>query len=225
MDINTVICLSGGLDSVTTLAMALDRGDQCMGLSFDYGQRHRAELLASERLAKHYDIPHHVFRLDLSAFDVSSLTNADLDIPLAQARGDGIPNTYVPARNTIFLSIALGLAESVGAQWIGLGINAVDYSGYPDCRPEYIEIFERLAVLATAVGSKGGQAPKIYAPLVTMSKAEIIRAGMDLGIDYSQSVSCYQATDAGLACGRCESCHYRRQGFLDAGIMDPTRYI
>lgn len=224
MQHTSIILLSGGLDSATTLAIAQDQGGRCIALSFDYGQRHDAELNAARKIAEHYQVQHHVFKLDLSAFKGSALLNTALSVPAAEGANDGIPNTYVPARNTIFLSVALGLAETYGASKIGLGINAVDYSGYPDCRPEFIAAFDQLARLATQVGVKGGQAPQIDAPLVTMTKAQIIQTGIALGVDYGMTVSCYQADVEGRACGVCESCGYRREGFSAAGIKDPTRY-
>ena len=217
-----VILVSGGLDSTTVLAMARQQDYVCYTLSFDYGQRHRAELNAAHRVSGAYsDVEHKVVSLNLDSIGGSALTDTDIDVP--EAETDGIPITYVPARNTVFLSIALGWAEVLGAHDIFIGVNAVDYSGYPDCRPEFIAAFETTANLATKVGVEGERIT-IHTPLIDMTKGEIINAGLELGVDYSQTVSCYQATDDGLACGRCDSCRLRRQGFLDAGVADPTRY-
>lgn len=217
-----VILASGGLDSTTVLAMAREQGYACYTLSFDYGQRHRAELLAAERVSESLgDIEHKVVKLNLDSIGGSALT--DLDIAVPEEETEGIPITYVPARNTVFLSIALGWAEVLGACDIFIGVNAVDYSGYPDCRPEYIAAFEALANLATKAGVEG-QKITIHTPLMKQGKGEIIRAGLELGVDYSLTVSCYQATDDGLACGKCDSCRLRRVGFEDAGVEDPTRY-
>jgi len=217
-----VVLVSGGLDSATVLAMARAAGFACYTLSFDYGQRHRAELLAAERVtAALGDVEHKVVRLNLDSIGGSALT--DTAIPVPEQASEGIPVTYVPARNTVFLSIALGWAEVLGASDIFIGVNAVDYSGYPDCRSEYIEAFQAMANLATRAGLEG-RTLTIHAPLISMGKAEIIQAGIDLGVDYALTVSCYQATPEGLACGRCDSCRLRRQGFADAGVPDPTRY-
>ena len=217
-----VILVSGGLDSTTVLAMAKKQGYACYTLSFDYGQRHRAELNAAHRVSGAYaDVEHKVVSLNLDSIGGSALTDTDIDVP--EGETDGIPITYVPARNTVFLSIALGWAEVLGAQDIFIGVNAVDYSGYPDCRPEFIAAFEATANLATKVGVEGERIT-IHTPLIDMTKGEIINTGLDLRVDYSQTVSCYQATDDGLAGGRCDSCRLRRQGFLDAGVADPTRY-
>lgn len=218
-----VVLLSGGLDSATVLAIAREQGYACHTLSFDYGQRHHAELQASERLSSRYGaIAHKVVRIDLGSIGGSALTDRDIAVP--EQMQTGIPVTYVPARNTIFLSIALGWAEVLGANAIFVGVNAIDYSGYPDCRPEYIAAFERMANLATKAAVEG-HALHIAAPLISMSKAEIIRRGVELGMDYSQTVSCYQADEQGRACGRCESCFLRREGFRQAGVDDPTRYV
>ncbi|VAW77538.1 7-cyano-7-deazaguanine synthase [hydrothermal vent metagenome] len=218
-----VVLLSGGLDSATTLAMAHEQGFACYALSLDYGQRHRTELDAAKRVADTIGvIEHKTIPLDLGAFGGSALT--DMDIAVPEHAVEGIPVTYVPARNTIFLSLALGWAEVLGAWDLFIGVNAVDYSGYPDCRPEYIESFQRLCRLATQAGVEGG-AFRVRAPLIDMSKAEIIRAGTKLGVDYGQTVSCYAADKTGQACGKCESCRLRRQGFVDAGIVDPTVYF
>ncbi|MCB1853837.1 MAG: 7-cyano-7-deazaguanine synthase QueC [Pseudomonadales bacterium] len=217
-----VILVSGGLDSTTVLAMARAAGYACYTLSFDYGQRHRAELLAAERVSAALgDVEHKVVKLNLDSIGGSALTDTAIAVP--EEATSGIPVTYVPARNTVFLAIALGWAEVLGAQDIFIGVNAVDYSGYPDCRPEFIAAFEAMANLATRAGVEG-QPLDIHTPLMQMGKGDIIRAGIELGVDYALTVSCYQATDEGLACGRCDSCRLRRQGFADAGIADPTRY-
>ncbi len=218
-----VILVSGGLDSTTVLAMAQQQGYECYTLSFDYGQRHRAELKAAEATSKAMGaIEHKVVSLDLRTIGGSALTDSNIDVP--EDEPEGIPVTYVPARNTVFLAIALGWAEVLEAQHIFVGVNAVDYSGYPDCRPEFIESFENMANLATKAGVEG-QKLKIETPLMTMSKAEIVKAGVKLGVDYSLTVSCYQADDEGRACGKCDSCRLRRQGFDQAGLSDPTRYV
>jgi 7-cyano-7-deazaguanine synthase len=217
-----VILVSGGLDSTTVLAMARAQGYHCYTLSFDYGQRHRAELHAAERASAALgDVEHKVVRLNLDSIGGSALT--DMAIAVPEQETAGIPITYVPARNTVFLSIALGWAEVLGANDIFIGVNAVDYSGYPDCRPEYIAAFETMANLATRAGVEG-QRLTIHTPLMQLGKGDIIRAGIDLGVDYSLTVSCYQATDTGLACGKCDSCRLRRTGFEQAGVPDPTRY-
>ncbi len=217
-----VILVSGGLDSTTVLAMARAEGYACYTLSYDYGQRHRAELLAAERVSAALgDVEHKVVRLNLDSIGGSALTDDSIAVP--EEETTGIPITYVPARNTVFLAIALGWAEVLGASDIFIGVNAVDYSGYPDCRPEFISAFETMANLATRAGVEGHPL-KIHTPLMKLGKGEIIRAGVALGVDYSLTVSCYQATDQGLACGRCDSCRLRRQGFIDAGVADPTRY-
>lgn len=218
-----VILVSGGLDSTTVLAMARAQGYHCYTLSFDYGQRHRAELHAAQRASAALgDVEHKVVRLNLDSIGGSALT--DMAIAVPEQETAGIPITYVPARNTVFLSIALGWAEVLGANDIFIGVNAVDYSGYPDCRPEYIAAFETMANLATRAGVEG-QRLTIHTPLMQMGKGDIIRAGLNLGVDYSLTVSCYQATDAGLACGKCDSCRLRRTGFDQAGVPDPTRYL
>lgn len=218
-----VVLVSGGLDSATVLAMAKSQGFHCFTLSFDYGQRHRAELVAAEKVAAAYpDVVHKVVTLNLDSIGGSALTDQDIAVPKSPT--EGIPVTYVPARNTIFLSIALGWAEVLGASRIFIGVNAVDYSGYPDCRPEFIEAFTQLANVATKVGVEGG-VMQICAPLSALSKADIIRAGVALGVDYSATVSCYQADASGRACGRCDSCRLRREGFEAAGVSDPTRYF
>ncbi|HRH76212.1 MAG TPA: 7-cyano-7-deazaguanine synthase QueC [Cellvibrionaceae bacterium] len=218
-----VILASGGLDSTTVLAMAKAEGYECYSLSFDYGQRHRAELLAAQRCAQAMGVvAHKQVSLDLRSIGGSALTDASIAVP--EDGPAGIPVTYVPARNTIFLSIALGWAEVLEAQAIFIGVNAVDYSGYPDCRPEFIDAFAQLASLATKAGVEG-RPIAIKTPLLHLSKADIIRRGTALGVDYAQSVSCYQADDEGRACGRCDSCRLRRKGFLDAQVPDPTRYL
>jgi 7-cyano-7-deazaguanine synthase len=218
-----VILVSGGLDSTTILAMARAEGYACYTLSFDYGQRHRGELLAAARVSRALgDVEHKVVTLNLDSIGGSALT--DLSIAVPEEASEGIPVTYVPARNTVFLSIALGWAEVLGAHDIFIGVNAVDYSGYPDCRPEYIAAFETMANLATKAGVEGRKIT-IHTPLMTLGKGDIIRAGTALGVDYSLTVSCYQVTEDGLACGRCDSCRLRRQGFVDAGLADPTRYV
>ena len=222
MSKKAVILVSGGLDSTTVVAMAKSQGYDCYTLSFDYGQRHRSELEAAERVSRLMAVQEHkVVKLDLGTIGGSALTDASIDVP--EEETSGIPVTYVPARNTVFLSIALGWAEVLGANDIFLGVNAVDYSGYPDCRPEYIGAFEAVANLATKSAVEG-QKLSIHAPLIDMTKAQIVQAGMALGVDYSQTVSCYQANLEGEACGKCESCRLRRQGFEQAGLEDPTRY-
>lgn len=217
-----VVLLSGGLDSATTLAIAREQGYECHCLTVDYGQRHRAEIEAAGRVAKSLGAAgHRVFRLDLTEFGGSALTDRTLAVPESPAAG--IPITYVPARNTILLSIALAWAEVLPAQDIYFGANAIDYSGYPDCRPEYMRAFEALANLATKAAVEGRRLT-LHTPVIALTKAEIIRRGAALGVDYALTVSCYQATAEGLACGRCDSCRLRRAGFAAAGIADPTRY-
>lgn len=217
-----VILLSGGLDSTTCLAIAKDQGLDCYTLSFDYGQRSQSEIDAIERVTQHYNVPHTVLSLPLDKIGGSALTDENIPVP-DYSGAVGIPVTYVPARNTIFLSMALAYAEVLGATHIFLGINAVDYSNYPDCRPEYLEAFQKMANLATKVGVEG-QMLTIEAPLIYLSKAEIVTLGTKLGVDYAMTVTCYQANEKGEACGRCESCTFRRKGFEEAGIPDPTRY-
>ncbi|WP_295476991.1 7-cyano-7-deazaguanine synthase QueC [uncultured Pseudomonas sp.] len=222
-DKKAVILLSGGLDSATVVAMAQAEGYTCYTMSFDYGQRHRAELNAAAQVARNLGAADHkVIGLNLDGMGGSALTDSTIDVP--EAPTEGIPVTYVPARNTVFLSLALGWAEVLQAQDIFIGVNAVDYSGYPDCRPEFVEAFERLANLATKAGVEG-QGFKIRAPLQNLSKADIIKAGVQLGVDYSLTVSCYQADDQGRACGKCDSCRLRAEGFAAAGVADPTRYF
>ena len=217
-----IVLTSGGLDSATVLAIAQADGKRCYSLSIDYGQRHRSELLAAERVAGQYEnVVHRTVSLDLSLFSGSALTDDSVAVPTAPT--EGIPVTYVPARNTIFLSLALGWAEVVGAREIYIGANAVDYSGYPDCRPEYMAAFDALSGLATKAGTEG-EPIRVRAPIIDMTKADIIRLGTSLGVDYALTVSCYQADSEGLACGVCDSCRLRREGFLAAGIDDPTRY-
>jgi 7-cyano-7-deazaguanine synthase len=218
-----VVLLSGGLDSATCLAIAKSEGYACHCLSVDYGQRHAAELGAARRIAAALGaIEHRVVHLDLGQFGGSALTDPAIAVPTAGVQ-PGIPVTYVPARNTIMLALALGWAEILGAQDIFVGVNAVDYSGYPDCRPAFIAAFERMANLATKAAVEGHPI-RIHAPLIELSKAEIIRRGTALGIDYAMTVSCYQADETGRACGVCDSCRLRRAGFAAAGIPDPTRY-
>ncbi|VAW73648.1 7-cyano-7-deazaguanine synthase [hydrothermal vent metagenome] len=222
-----LVLVSGGLDSATVMAIAKQRGFELFSLSFDYGQRHRSELVAAEELTAQMGVvEHRVAVIDLAAIGGSALTDSSLTVPedssISSDTSD-IPVTYVPARNTIFLSYALALAEVQNINNIFIGVNAVDYSGYPDCRPEYIEAFEKMANLATRTAVEG-QWLKIHTPLIKMSKSEIISVGVKLGVDYSRTVSCYQADSQGLACGRCDSCHLRKQGFIAASIADPTLY-
>lgn len=218
-----VILLSGGLDSATVVAMAREQGYTCYTMSFDYGQRHRAELDAAVRVARDLGVVEHkVIGLNLNGIGGSALTDDSIAVP--ETPGEGIPVTYVPARNTVFLSLALGWAEVLGARDIFIGVNAVDYSGYPDCRPEFIESFERMANLATKAGVEG-QGFTIQAPLQNLSKADIVKAGVRLGVDYGLTVSCYQADDQGRACRKCDSCRLRAEGFAAAGIADPTHYF
>lgn len=218
-----VVLLSGGLDSATCLAIARAAGYQCYALSVDYGQRHNAELAAAQALATSLGAYEYKrVRVDLAGIGGSALTDAALTVP--ERASEDIPITYVPARNTTFLSIALGWAEVLQASAIYIGVNAVDYSGYPDCRPDFIAQFQRLANLATRAGVEGAVAFTIHAPLQALSKAEIIKQGLSLGVDYAQTVTCYQADVHGAACGRCDACRLRSQGFADAGLTDPTRY-
>jgi 7-cyano-7-deazaguanine synthase len=218
-----VVLVSGGLDSATCLAIARAEGLRCYALSFAYGQRHEAELRAAERVARSLGAEQHrVMNIDLAVFGGSALTDRSIVIP--ESASTGIPVTYVPARNTVFLSLALAWAEVLHAHDIFIGVNSVDYSGYPDCRPEFIAAFERLANLATRAGVEGSARIRIRTPLIDLSKAEIIRRGLALGVDYAATVSCYQADHDGRACGRCDSCRLRREGFAAAGVPDPTRY-
>ena len=217
-----VVLVSGGLDSATVLAMARARGYACHALSFDYGQRHHAELQAAARVAAALGaVEHKTISLDLAGIGGSALTDTAIAVP--EQAGDGIPVTYVPARNTVFLALALGWSEVLVAQDIFIGVNAVDYSGYPDCRPEFIAAFENTANLATKAGVEG-RPFHIHTPLIQLSKAQIIQEGLRLGVDYGITVSCYQADEQGRACGRCDSCRLRREGFIAAGLADPTRY-
>jgi len=217
-----VVLLSGGLDSATALAIARDQGYACYAMSFEYGQRHGAELDAAGRVADALGVAaHKVVTIDLGTIGGSALTDRRIDVP--EEGGEGIPVTYVPARNTVFLSLALGWAEVLDARDIFIGVNAVDYSGYPDCRPAFIEAFETLANLATRAGVEGKRL-QVHAPLIHMTKAQIIAQGVSLGVDYGLTVSCYRADQQGRACGACDSCRFRRQGFAEAGIADPTRY-
>ena len=216
-----VVLVSGGMDSAVTLALAREQGFACHALSVDYGQRHYSELAAAMRVARMLGaIEHKTVHVDLRSIGGSALT-ADIDVPAEG--GAGIPVTYVPARNTIMLAVALGWAEALGAQDIHCGVNAVDYSGYPDCRPEFIQAFEQLANLATKAGVEGAHL-KIHAPLIRLTKADIVREGLRLGVDFAQTVSCYQADAEGRACGACDACRLRAQGFAAAGVPDPTRY-
>lgn len=217
-----VVLLSGGLDSTTVLAVAIAEGFECHTLAVDYGQRHRAELAAAERISAVLSASsHRVVKVDLRAIGGSALTD-DIDVPTEP--GEGIPVTYVPARNTLMLSLALGHAEVLDALDLWIGVNAVDYSGYPDCRPQFVAAFEALCQVATKRGVEGGRFA-LHTPLIHLRKADIIRRGLELGVDYGLTVSCYQADEQGRACGRCDSCRLRRQGFVDAGVSDPTRYV
>jgi 7-cyano-7-deazaguanine synthase len=222
-----VVLLSGGLDSSTTLAIAKERCFRVFALSFQYGQRHEVELEAASRVAKATGVERHkILEIDMRSFGGSALT-ADIDVPKGRQpleMGRGIPITYVPARNTIFLSFALAWSEVLKCSDIFIGVNALDYSGYPDCRPEFIQAFQTLANLATKAGVEGKTQVTIHAPLIHLSKADIIRKGMALGVDYSLTSSCYDPSGLGEACGLCDSCQLRRKGFLEAGIVDPTRY-
>jgi 7-cyano-7-deazaguanine synthase len=220
---SAIVLLSGGLDSAVALAIARARGFTCHALSVSYGQRHAAELAAAARVAASLGAAtHRVIEVNLGAIGGSALTDHSIGVP--EAPSAGIPITYVPARNTVFLALALGVAEVCGARDIFIGVNAVDYSGYPDCRPEFIRAFEALAVLATRAGVEG-QGARVDAPLIAMSKADIIGEGTRLGVDFALTVSCYQAGADGRACGRCDSCRIRRDGFAQAGMADPTRYL
>jgi 7-cyano-7-deazaguanine synthase len=220
-----IVLLSGGLDSATVLAIAKQQGFTIHALSFDYGQRHKIELRAARRLAEAYGAQHSLITFDLRQFGGSALT-ANIEVPKDRAShqiSEGIPITYVPARNTIFLSFALGLAEVIGAVDIFVGVNALDYSGYPDCRPEFIAAFQQLANLATKAGVEGRRFA-IHAPLIEMTKSQIIREGIKLGVDYALTTTCYDPSSEGQACGHCDSCQLRRKGFAEAGVPDPTRY-
>ena len=219
-----VILLSGGLDSATVLAMAKAQGFACYAVSFDYGQRHSAELNAAKNVAARAGVEEHrIVSIDLSQFGGSALTDEAIDVPEANTSVESIPITYVPARNTVFLSLALAWSEVLEACDIFVGVNAVDYSGYPDCRPAFINAYEHMANLATRAGVEQ-QRLTVHAPLIDLTKAETVQQGTALGVDYSLTVSCYQADDTGAACGVCDSCYLRREGFANAGIPDPTRY-
>jgi 7-cyano-7-deazaguanine synthase len=218
-----VVLVSGGLDSATCLAIARSEGFRCCALSFAYGQRHAAELQAAGHVARTLGAEQHrVMSIDLAAFGGSALTDPDIAVP--EQASTGIPVTYVPARNTVFLSLALAWAEVLGAKDIFIGVNAVDYSGYPDCRPEFVAAFEQVANLATRAGVEDAGRMRIRTPLIELSKAEIVRRGTELGVDFAATVSCYQADASGRACGRCDSCRLRREGFAAARLPDPTRY-
>ena len=223
MEKKAIILLSGGLDSITVLAQAKKSGYQCFSLSFDYGQRHNAELNAAKKIALQYQVvSHKVIKLGLGEIGGSALTDENIAVP--DSPQQGIPVTYVPARNTVFLSFALGWAEVLEAHDIFIGVNAVDFSGYPDCRPEFIEAFQALSDLATKSGVEG-KGIKIHAPLIHLGKAEIIKQGLALGVDYKHTVSCYMADKQGYACGKCDACRLRRIGFKEAGLEDPTQYF
>ncbi|MDH5665052.1 MAG: 7-cyano-7-deazaguanine synthase QueC [Nitrosopumilus sp.] len=218
-----VVLVSGGLDSATTLAMANSEGYECYAVSFEYGQRHKSELQASERVVAALGAKQHKrIKIDFGSIGGSALTDNSIAVP--EIHTEGIPVTYVPARNTVFLSFGLGYAEVIGAHDIFIGVNAVDYSGYPDCRPEFIKAFEKTANLATKAGVEGHPF-KIHTPLIHMTKAEIIQSGTSLGVDYAMTVSCYSADSEGRACGKCDSCRLRKEGFDKAGIPDPTKYL
>ena len=218
-----IVLLSGGLDSTTVLAIAQEKGFEVHTVAISYGQRHIAEIRAAERIATRFEArTHRLMEVDFARLGGSALTDPAIEVP--DQPSTGIPVTYVPARNTLFLSLALSYAEVIGARDLFIGVNAVDYSGYPDCRPEFIAAFERLAQLATKAGVEGTEF-RIHAPLIHMSKAQIVSEGIRLGVDYAETVSCYRATPEGYACGRCDSCRLRAQGFLDAGLADPTRYV
>jgi 7-cyano-7-deazaguanine synthase len=221
-----VVLLSGGLDSSTTLAIACDEGFDVHALGFRYGQRHRAELRAARRVAQRAGVPYRELRVPLDRLGGSALTDEQIPVPLGRELdeiGDGIPLTYVPARNTVFLSLALAWAEVLESRDIFIGVNAVDFSGYPDCRPEFVRAFERMANLGTRAGAEG-RSLRIHAPLLELSKAGIIRRGLELGVDYSLTSSCYAPSHRGLACGRCDACRLRLDGFAKAGVEDPVRY-
>ncbi len=224
-----VILLSGGLDSATVLAIAQEQGYALYALSIDYGQRHRVELIQAKTIAQQFHVVEHkTIAIDLRSIGGSALTASSIEVPKDrpnESMATGIPVTYVPARNTIFLSCCLGYAESIGAFDLFIGANAIDYSGYPDCRPEFLEAFEKLANLATKASIEGQGQFKIHAPLLRLTKAEIIRRGTELGVDFAETISCYDPDINGRACGHCDSCQLRRKGFADAGIPDPTRYV
>jgi 7-cyano-7-deazaguanine synthase len=221
-----VVLLSGGLDSATVAAIARERGFLLHALSFDYGQRHKLELECAKRVATQFDARHSIISFDWRQLGGSALTS-DIPVPKDRAADEiskGIPVTYVPARNTVFLAFALGVAEVIGSNDIFIGVNALDYSGYPDCRPEFIDAFQRLANIATKAAVEGSRVT-IHAPLISMTKAQIIARGTQLGVDYSITISCYDPTEEGRACGRCDSCQLRRKGFAEAGVPDPTLYV
>ncbi len=223
MNKKAIVLLSGGLDSITALALARSEGYQCYALSFDYGQKHNAELNAARRIAEEYAVEEHkILSLGLNSIGGSALTDETISVP--ETPQEGIPVTYVPARNTIFLAFALGWAEVLESHDIFIGVNAVDYSGYPDCRPEFINAFQKMANLATKEGVEGKEIT-VHAPLIHLSKAQIIQKGTELGVDYSRTVSCYSADREGRACGKCEACRLRAEGFSAAGISDPTPYL
>lgn len=225
-----IVLLSGGLDSTTTLAIAQSEGFTCYALSFSYGQRHNSELGAASKVAQHFKvIEHKIFDINLATFKGSALTDPSISVPdttnvdQLDPNTGKVPITYVPARNTVFLSIALAWAEVLSIYDLFIGVNAVDYSGYPDCRPEYIQAYESMANLATKSGVEGNKL-KIHTPLIALSKSDIIKKGSELGVDYSKTISCYSADEQGRACGSCDSCRFRKQGFGEAGLADPTRY-
>lgn len=219
-----VVLLSGGLDSATCLAIAKSEGYECHTMSFDYGQRHSVELQAAKKISDVFGAKtHRVMQMNMQAIGGSALLDSDMDVPTSGVDENAIPVTYVPARNTVFLSYALGLAEVIEADVVFIGVNSVDYSGYPDCRPEFIAAFETMANLATKAGVEG-HVMTIATPLIDLTKAQIIQKGIELGVDYSKTVSCYQASTTGQACGVCDSCRLRKQGFEDAGVTDPTIY-
>jgi 7-cyano-7-deazaguanine synthase len=218
-----VVLFSGGLDSTTSLAFALDHSFECYALSFNYGQRNLAELNAAKKIAAHFNVNHKIFNLAVDQFKGSALTDMNIDVPNYDEKNTHIPVTYVPARNTMFLSIALAYAEILSAKDIFIGVSHIDYSGYPDCRPVYIEAFEKMANLATKTGVEEGGI-KIHTPIIHLSKAETIKLGTALGVDYAMTVTCYQTNEKGHACGKCDSCAFRKKGFKEAGITDVTRY-
>lgn len=222
MSTKAIVLLSGGLDSATCLAFARAQGFYCYTLSFDYGQKHQAELIAAANIAAHYCAEHRVFRLPINDFGGSALTDDAMLVPNYQP-GKHIPTTYVPARNTIFLSIALGLAEVLGVNDLFIGVSAIDFSNYPDCRLEYIRQFEQLANIATKAGVEGKRFT-IHTPLINLSKAQTIQLGLDHGVDYQKTISCYRSDTQGRACGNCDSCTFRKQGFSELGVNDPTCY-
>ncbi len=225
---NAVVLLSGGLDSTTTLAIATDQGYRVHALTFQYGQRHAHEIEAAKRIAQHYQVTQHqVFPINLDLFGGSALTTDDIDVPTLRSDeeiGTGIPVTYVPARNTVFLSIALAWAEVLHAHDIFIGVNALDYSGYPDCRPEFIKAFETTANLATKAGVENNAPFRIHTPLIDLTKGEIIRRGLSLGVDYGVTITCYAPSEGGQACGRCDACNLRLKGFSENNVADPAPY-